>query len=267
MYGMLDGLFHVFEAARHGLGEVEERVAKAEEREEEDQCGDEKSALEESDVSVDFGVGERAEPELEVREQGALEHGASIQAPCYTRGMFTEESQHILQRLMDQLKQIRTGRANPSLIDSTPVLIEAYGGARMPLRDVASIVTSDANLLVVAPFDPSTLRDVEKSIALNDMGLTATIHDKVIHVVVPSLTQERRLQFVKMVKERGEETRVALRNLRTDVKEMIEAEKGKPGVSEDDIKRQVTDLQKEVDAVMAKVEQMLGKKEEELKQI
>lgn len=181
--------------------------------------------------------------------------------------MFTEESQQIFQRLQDHLKQIRTGRANPSLIEGTTVLVESYGGARMPLRDLASIVTSDANLLLVSPFDPSVLRDVEKSLSMNDMGLTAQIHDKAIHVIVPALTQERRLQFIKVVKERGEETRVALRNLRTQVKETIESQKGEPGISEDDIKRDVAELQKQVDAAMVKVDELLSKKEEELKQI
>lgn len=180
---------------------------------------------------------------------------------------FLEESKTFVTRLQDQLKKIRTGRAHTSLVEDHAVEVTTYGGTWMPLRDIASISVADSNLIVVTPFDPGTFRDIERSLAQNDLGITPSTRDNSIHLNIPPLTQERRQQFVKMVHEKVEETKVALRNLRTDVKKLIEDQKGEAGISEDDIKRQLDDLQKAVDGVMEQVESIGKKKEEELLQI
>lgn len=181
---------------------------------------------------------------------------------------FVTDSTKIIQRLQEQLQQIRTGRAQPALVENISVLVESYGGMRMPLKELASIMAPDPSLLVIQPFDPNVVKDIEKSLLLaHELGISPAVKDKVIHIVIPPLTQERRLQMVDQVHKRLEETRIALRNLRTDVKQFIESQKGAAGVSEDDIKHQIEQLQKSVDSVMKQVDALGLKKEEELTQI
>jgi ribosome recycling factor len=180
---------------------------------------------------------------------------------------FKSLSQKILERLQDQLKQVRTGRAQPSLVEGFSVVVEAYGGVRMQLKELASITAADPTLLVIQPFDPSVLKDVERSLSQNDFGLSPVVHEQMIHIAIPPLTQERREQLVKVIHDRLEETRVAMRNLRTDVKKDIEAQKGAAGISEDDIKHQVDSLQKDVEAVMKQIDEIGAKKEQELRQL
>lgn len=180
---------------------------------------------------------------------------------------FQLEAQKIVEYLKEQMKQVRTGRAQPSLVENYMVSVESYGGAFMPLRELASISAPDTTLLVIQPFNPQTLRDIEKGFSGNDMGLSAVVHDEIIHIAIPPLTQERRQQLVKVVKEKIEESKVALRNLRTDIKQMVEDQKGEAGISEDDIQRQLEELQKKVDSFITVLEEMGKKKEEELMQI
>ncbi|MCD8507397.1 ribosome recycling factor [Candidatus Woesebacteria bacterium] len=179
---------------------------------------------------------------------------------------FQLEAQKIAQHLQEQLKQVRTGRAQPSLVENFMVLVESYG-ATMPLRELASISAPDTNLLVIQPFNPQTLKDVEKGLSQNDLGLSAVVHDDVLHIAIPPLTQERRQELVKVVKSKVEESKIRLRGLRTDYKQMIEDQEGESGVSEDDIQRQLEQLQKMVESATEKLEWLGDKKEEELMQL
>jgi ribosome recycling factor len=182
---------------------------------------------------------------------------------------FVTGSKSIIDRFADQLRQVRTGRAQPSLVENYPIQVDAYGGARMALKELASITAADSTLLVIQPFDKSVLKDVERSLSLvaSEIGSSPIVKDNLIHIIIPALTQERRLQLVKLVKEKLEDTKVSLRNLRTDVKEMIESDEGTAGISEDDIKREVENLQKQVEAATDTVTQMAAKKEQELLQL
>ncbi len=179
---------------------------------------------------------------------------------------FQQEAQKVLERLQEELKQVRTGRAQPSLVENIYITVEAYG-AGMPLRELASISAPDANLLVIQPFNPQTLKDLEKGLSQNDLGLSAVVRDDVIHIAIPPLTQERRQEFVKVVKGKIEDAKVRLRTLRTDIKQMIEDQEGESGISEDDIKRQLDELQKQVDAAIVKVDAIGEKKEKELMEL
>lgn len=180
---------------------------------------------------------------------------------------FQQEAKKVIQFLQEQLKQVRTGRAQPSLVENFMVSVESYGGAFMPLRELASITAPDTSLLVIQPFNPQTLKDIERGLSQNDLGLSAVVHDDVLHIAIPPLTQERRQQLVKVVKEKVEESKVTLRNLRTDIKQMIEDQKGESGISEDDIQRQLEQLQKSVDDIGKQLEAMGKKKEDELLQL
>lgn len=180
---------------------------------------------------------------------------------------FLTKAENYLKHLRGQLQQIRTGRAQPSLVENLMVLVESYGGAKMQLKELASITAPDSSLLVIQPYDKSILKDVERALSQNELGLNAAPKNDALHIVIPPLTQERRQQFVKMVHERAEEARVAIRNLRTDIKKDIESLKGEAGISEDDIKRQVDELQKEVERIMDTIESLAAKKEDELMQL
>ncbi len=183
--------------------------------------------------------------------------------------VFVQNSQTVIERFTDQLRQIRTGRAQPSLVENVMIQVDAYGGMRMALKELASITAADSTLLVIQPYDKGVLKDVERSLSLvaSEIGSSPVVKDNLLHIVIPPLTQERRQQLVKMVKEKLEETKVSLRNVRTEVKELIEADKGEAGVSEDDIKREIEVLQKEVDAAMETVNGLAEKKEQELMQL
>lgn len=182
---------------------------------------------------------------------------------------FVTGSQSIMERYSDQLRQIRTGRAQPALVENYFIQVEAYGGARMALKELASITAADSTLLVIQPYDKSLIKDIERSLSLvaSEIGSSPIVKDNHLQIVIPPLTQERRVQMVKIVKEKLEDAKVSIRNLRTDVKELIESDKGEAGVSEDDIKRDIELLQKDVDAAIEKLVEMADKKEQELMQL
>jgi len=177
---------------------------------------------------------------------------------------FQQKAQAIVSHFQDEMRQIRTGRAQASLIEGVMVEVTAYGGARMKLNELASISTPDATLLVVQPFDPGILRDVEKALHGANLGFSPVVDQNHIRLAVPPLTTERRQQFTKVVAQKAEEARVAIRNLRSQVKEDIEDQKESGGVSEDDIKRQVEQLQKEVEKVNERIETLKQEKDKDL---
>lgn len=185
--------------------------------------------------------------------------------------MFTQEFQEkakgVLDHLKDELRQVRTGRAQPSLIEGVSVVVEAYGGARMKLSELASISAPDASLLVIQPYDPSLIRDIERAFQVSELGLSPVVDKQTMRIAIPPLTQERRLQLIKVVVGKLEDARVSMRTLRTQIKKAIEDQKGEAGVSEDDIKRQVDELQKAVEVAMASIDTIGAEKEAELKQL
>ena len=149
-----------------------------------------------------------------------------------------------IQSLDDDLAGIRTGRATPALVEK--LLIEYYG-APTPLMQLASISVPEPRSLLIKPFDPSSLKGVEKAILASDLGLTPNNDGKQIRLSLPALTEERRHELVKVVHNRLEECRIAVRNVRRDVhNDMREFEKEKL-ISEDDLKRGEEDLQKVTD--------------------
>lgn len=181
--------------------------------------------------------------------------------------LFREQAQSLMQHFQDTLKQIRTGRAQPSLIEDLPVKVEAYGGAVMRLRELASIAAPDAALLVIDIYDTSVVKDIEKAIMNSSLNLSPATKGNTIHLPIVPLTQERREELAKQVAQKVEEAKVAVRNLRKDIKDEIEKQKGEAGVSEDDIERQIDELQKAVDATMEHLEKLGEQKQDELRQL
>lgn len=168
------------------------------------------------------------------------------------------------QSLEEDLGGIRTGRASPALVEKLPV---EYYGMPTPLNQLATISVPEARMLLIRPFDPSTLRIIERAILASDLGLTPNNDGKAIRLNLPPLTEERRRDLVKVVHNRVEEARIAIRNVRRDViKDMREFEEEKL-ISEDDLKRGEEELQKITDRHIAEIEAIGQRKEVEVMEV
>jgi len=169
-----------------------------------------------------------------------------------------------IQVLHDDLGAIRTGRASPALVEKMPV---EYYGTPTPLMQLASISVPEPRALLIKPFDPTTLKVIEKAIQASELGLNPNNDGKVIHLNLPPLTEERRRDLVKHVHHRLEESRVAIRNIRRDAhNDMRDFEKEKL-ISEDDLERGEEDLQKLTDRFIEEVGEMGKKKETEIMEV
>lgn len=177
---------------------------------------------------------------------------------------FKQEAQKVIDHFKADLKKIRTGRAQSSLVDSIVVEVEAYGGNPMKLQELASISTPDASLIVIQPFDPNVMKDVERALQEANLGMNPVVDQNVIRLAVPALTQERRQEMIKLVAQKTEEARIGVRNIRNDIKQDIEDQEGSDGVSEDMIHQQLEQLQKSVDEVNNQLTKIKEDKEKDL---
>ena len=159
---------------------------------------------------------------------------------------------------------VRTGRASPALLDRVHV---DYYGASTPLKQLATINAAEAQLLTVQPFDKGSMKAVEKGISEANLGLTPSNDGNIIRLVIPQLTEERRKQFVKMVRHIAEEGRIAIRNVRRDVMHDLRELKTEGEVGSDDEHRAEGELQKLTDARIADLEGLLKGKEEEILEV
>ncbi len=162
------------------------------------------------------------------------------------------------------LSGIRTGRASPALVERLQV---EYYGVATPLMQLATISVPEARALLIRPFDPSTLKTIERAILASELGLTPNNDGKVIRLNLPPLTEERRRDLVKVVHNRAEEGRVAIRNVRRDlVKELREFEHEKM-ISEDDLKRGEEELQKLTDRMIQQIDAIGDRKQKEILEV
>ena len=169
-----------------------------------------------------------------------------------------------IQSLEDDLAAIRTGRASPALVEKLSV---EYYGMPTPLMQLASISIPEARVILIRPFDPATLKIVEKAILASELGLTPNNDGKVIRLNIPALTEERRRDLVKVVHGRLEEARVAIRNVRRDqLKDLRDFEKEKM-ISEDDLKTGEEELQKVTDRFIQQVDVVGDRKEKEIMEV
>ncbi len=166
--------------------------------------------------------------------------------------------------LQNDLLAIRTGRASPSLVERLPV---EYYGALTPLNQLATISAPEPRLLTIRPWDASTLPAIEKAILKSDLGLTPNNDGKIIRLVIPRLTEERRQELVKIVARRVEEARVAIRNCRRDgINDLREFQKEKL-ISEDDFYRGRDKIQEATDEFIKRVDAIGQSKEEEIMEV
>ena len=175
-----------------------------------------------------------------------------------------ERMQKSVEALQDDLMSIRTGRASPALVEKLPV---EYYGTATPLNQMASIAAPEPRLLVIRPWDPSSLGDIERAILKSDLGLTPMNDGMLIRLSIPRLTEERRRELVKVVSRRVEEARIAIRNLRRDsLQDLKDFEKEKM-IPEDDFFRGKDKVQELTDEFIEKIDDMGKRKEEEVMEI
>jgi ribosome recycling factor len=166
--------------------------------------------------------------------------------------------------LQDSLATLRTGRASPMLVEK---LLVDYYDIPTPLMQLATISAPEPRLLAIKPFDPTSIKTIEKGILASDLGLTPTNDGKIIRLSIPPLTEDRRKELVKIVHHRAEEARIAVRNVRRDThNDLREFEKEKV-ISEDELKRGEEDLQKLTDKHIEKVDQDVARKEKEIMEV
>jgi ribosome recycling factor len=163
--------------------------------------------------------------------------------------------------LRHTLTSIRTGRASPALLDG--IRIKAYG-SDTPINQVASISVSEGRSLVITLFDKGMIKDVEKAIYASDLGLTPTVMGTVIRLNLPPLTEERRKDLTKQVQKEGEESKIAIRNIRRDANQAVKDQLKAKTVTEDDVRRSEDDIQKLTDKAIKDVDDVVKAKEQEL---
>ncbi len=163
--------------------------------------------------------------------------------------------------LKDQFSGLRTGKASPALVDGVQVM---YYGAPTRLRDIANISTPEPRLIVISPFDPTALGEIEKAILAANLGVTPRNDGRLIRVPIPELSEERRKEIVKVAKRLSEEARIAVRNVRRDANELVKSLQKDGKITEDERDRGLDEVQKATDAHIAKIDGELKHKEAEV---
>jgi len=166
--------------------------------------------------------------------------------------------------LKKELATLRTGRATPALVEHIKV---DYNGVPTPLNQLASISVPEARLLVIHPWDKSSINEISKAIQKSELGLNPASDGNVIRIAVPPLSEERRQEMTKLVRKRAEERRVSIRNLRHEAMNRLKDLEKNKEISQDDQKRAETQLQKLTDSYIATVDQMAKDKETELMEV
>lgn len=174
-----------------------------------------------------------------------------------------ERMDKAIQSLKRDLASLRAGRASVSLLDRIQV---DYYGSPTPINQLANINTPDSRTLMIQPWDKSSLADIERAIQKSDLGLTPANDGSMIRLSIPALTEERRVELVKLTKKFGEESKVAIRNIRRDANDDIKKLE-KSEISEDESRRHQEDIQKSTDKFIAEVEKVLSAKEKEIMEV
>lgn len=178
--------------------------------------------------------------------------------------METEEAMtKAVEYAIHEFAAVRTGKANPAIVENLDVHVHSYG-SNMKLKQLAMITTPDARLIRIEPFDPSTLQDIDRAIRESRLGLNGSIEGKVIRLPIPVLSQERREQMVKSIKQMAEEARVRVRSARRDGIEALKKGEKDGAITEDDLHRLEKEVQTLTDKKVAEIDQHVTSKEKEI---
>src|SRR5881296_2164481 len=165
------------------------------------------------------------------------------------------------QVVVNELSGVRTGKASPALVEN--ILVEVYG-SQMRIRELAGITTPEPRMLVLQPWDVNTLHPIEKAIQKSNLGINPSVQGKIIRIVLPELSTERRIEFTKIVKKMAEDGRVAIRHVRRDAIEHLKKETKEGLITEDELKHAEKEVQRLTDQYIAKIDEHLAHKEKEI---
>ncbi|MBQ3292149.1 MAG: ribosome recycling factor [Mogibacterium sp.] len=166
--------------------------------------------------------------------------------------------------LKEELNTVRAGRANPALLDRIQV---NYYGMPTPLKSLANISVPDPRTLLISPFDPKSVGDIERAILEANIGINPTNDGKVIRLAIPQLTEERRKELTKVVKNYGEDAKVAVRNLRREENDELKKMQKDGDLTEDDLKQELEEVQKKIEKAIKDIDAIIADKDKELMEV
>jgi ribosome recycling factor len=175
-----------------------------------------------------------------------------------------EKMEKAVEHVQSQFTTVRTGRANPALVDKLQV---EYYGSLVPLQQLAAFQVPEARMLVVKPHDRSTLAAIEKTIRDSDLGVSPSNDGVVIRINIPALTEQRRKEYVKITKNMAEDGRIAVRNIRRDARKQLEAAEKASEISADELERAEKELDKLTHDTVEHIDRALARKEQELLEV
>lgn len=172
-----------------------------------------------------------------------------------------ERMEKTVQSLRKDLASVRAGRATPSLLDKVQV---EYYGTMTPINQLANVSAPEPRLLVIQPWDKSSIANIEKAIQKSDLGITPNNDGDVIRINIPALTEERRMELVKVVKKSGEEAKVSIRNIRREANDSLKRMEKSGDISEDEGRRHQEDIQKLTDGYVKQIDAAVDSKEKDI---
>ena len=175
-----------------------------------------------------------------------------------------EKSKKSIAILKEDLNTVRAGRANPALLDK--VTVEYYGTAT-PLKNIANISVPDPRTLLISPFDPKSVGEIEKAINMANIGINPSNDGKCVRLVIPQVTEERRKELTKTVKKMGEDSKVAVRNLRRDANDHLKKKEKAHEITEDELKKALDDIQKSKEKTVKEIDDIVAAKEKEILEV
>ena len=175
-----------------------------------------------------------------------------------------EKSKKSISVLKEDLNTVRAGRANPALLDK--VMVDYYGSPT-PLKSLANISVPDPRTLLISPFDPKAIGEIEKGINVAHIGINPSHDGKCVRLVIPQVTEERRKELTKTVKKMGEESKVAVRNLRREANDELKKLEKAHEITEDELKKALDDIQKATDKTIKEIDDIVAAKDKEILEV
>ena len=175
-----------------------------------------------------------------------------------------EKSKKSISVLKEDLNTVRAGRANPSLLDK--VMVDYYGSPT-PLKNLANIAVPDPRTLLITPFDPKSISEIEKGINVANIGINPSNDGKCVRLVIPQVTEERRKELTKTVKKMGEDSKIAIRNIRRDANDELKKREKEHEITEDELKKALEDVQKATDKTIKEIDEIVAAKEKEIMEV
>ena len=181
-----------------------------------------------------------------------------------TKKNLEERSKKTIAILKEDLNTVRAGRANPALLDKVTV---DYYGSPTPLKNLANISVPDPRTLLIAPFDPKSIGEIEKAINVANIGINPSNDGKAVRLVIPQVTEERRKELTQTVKKMGEDSKVAIRNLRREANDEMKKLEKNHEITEDELKKALDDIQKATDKTTKEIDEIIAAKDKEIMEV